>query len=191
MSFQAPMVTGLETHLVKAAKHLLRHLGKHRNHRLIAMPLPPLDRTPLQQHHHHHRLMPSTLHHYHHYHLLLPSLLQCLHRRLLPLPPPPPLLDSLEHSDGMDTFGNTGTLRIPFGTGYANTIKPQENEQSTNVMAVGTSQGFDMAFGLPSPGPSTVDQAPQQQSNSRNPFSKTGTIQASHTPTSSFNHPPI
>ncbi|KAI7898651.1 uncharacterized protein BX663DRAFT_524257, partial [Cokeromyces recurvatus] len=28
--------------------------------------------------------------------------------------------------DGMDTFGNTGNLRIPFGTGFASTLLPQQ-----------------------------------------------------------------
>ncbi|CAO3595160.1 unnamed protein product [Absidia cylindrospora] len=38
------------------------------------------------------------------------------------------LLENRE--DGMDTFGNIGNLRVPFGTGYASTIKPESNQTS-------------------------------------------------------------
>ncbi|CAO3577886.1 unnamed protein product [Absidia cylindrospora] len=70
--------------------------------------------------------------------------------------------------DGMDTFGNTGSLRVPFGTGFANTIKPQENGELAK--AGNTKDGFDAAFGLLSPGLINTDQQQQQQNPSRNPF---------------------
>ncbi|KAI8337457.1 hypothetical protein BC941DRAFT_425313 [Chlamydoabsidia padenii] len=45
--------------------------------------------------------------------------------------------------DGIDTFGNTGSLRIPLGTGFANTIKPQENGEMAKA-GNSTTTGFDV-----------------------------------------------
>ncbi|CAO3644532.1 unnamed protein product [Cunninghamella echinulata] len=63
--------------------------------------------------------------------------------------------------DGMDTFGNTGNLRIPFGSGYASTIKPETNATGNNI--TNTSNG-NTANSSPS-----FSQAFSQQT-SRNPF---------------------
>ncbi|KAF7729882.1 hypothetical protein EC973_003616 [Apophysomyces ossiformis] len=68
--------------------------------------------------------------------------------------------------DGMDTFGNTGNLRIPVGTGFASSMQPQNKNQSANgklndntadLLNLGTSDrpSFSQAF---------------QQQPSRNPF---------------------
>ncbi|ORZ22180.1 hypothetical protein BCR42DRAFT_487768 [Absidia repens] len=70
------------------------------------------------------------------------------------------LLENRE--DGMDTFGNTGNLRVPFGTGYASTLKPESNQargdnndnNTMNNNATG-SPSFSQSFG---------------QQPSRNPF---------------------
>ncbi|ORE06275.1 hypothetical protein BCV72DRAFT_126157 [Rhizopus microsporus var. microsporus] len=34
------------------------------------------------------------------------------------------------YSNGIDTFGNTGNLRIPFGTGFANTLATQHTSNN-------------------------------------------------------------
>ncbi|KAI9278885.1 hypothetical protein BDA99DRAFT_554484 [Phascolomyces articulosus] len=54
---------------------------------------------------------------------------------------PPPVdpryakLNSLlaNRDDGQDTFGNTGNLRIPIGTGFASTIKPETTGKSNST----------------------------------------------------------
>ncbi|KAI9311872.1 hypothetical protein BX666DRAFT_1993378 [Dichotomocladium elegans] len=40
--------------------------------------------------------------------------------------------------DGMDTFGNTGNLRIPVGTGFANSLNAQITGQPTNMRSNST-----------------------------------------------------
>ncbi|KAI8986529.1 hypothetical protein BDB01DRAFT_613804 [Pilobolus umbonatus] len=40
--------------------------------------------------------------------------------------------DGSNRSDGVDTFGNRGNLRIPFSTGYASTLSPNPFEQGIN-----------------------------------------------------------
>ncbi|SAL98194.1 hypothetical protein [Absidia glauca] len=54
--------------------------------------------------------------------------------------------------DGMDTFGNRGNLRVPFGTGYASTLKPEYNQPGTPTQQNTSADSFG------------------QQSPSRNPF---------------------
>ncbi|SAM05431.1 hypothetical protein [Absidia glauca] len=100
--------------------------------------------------------------------------------------------------DGMDTFGNTGSLRVPFGTGFATCIKPQENghsDHAINSAAGGTGtkagQGVDGSFPLASPMASTESHQLQHQyqqphSTSRNPFGGVSGVNGpSFTPTTS------
>lgn len=55
-------------------------------------------------------------------------------------------LDALlaSREDGTDTFGNTGNLRIPVGTGFANSLKPeytgvQRSSSTGNLVDVSSS----------------------------------------------------
>ncbi|KAJ2961509.1 hypothetical protein NQZ79_g3209 [Umbelopsis isabellina] len=72
----------------------------------------------------------------------------------------------LASGEGQDTFGNTGNMRIPVGTGFANSIKwqpPNTNEQknSADLLGLGSesnSSGFS-------------------QNTSRNPFGQASTPQ--------------
>ncbi|CAO3613545.1 unnamed protein product [Cunninghamella blakesleeana] len=69
--------------------------------------------------------------------------------------------------DGMDTFGNTGNLRIPYGTGYASTIKPEATgnniTDASNNNTANSSPSFSQAF---------------TQQTSRNPFGSGNTSQS-------------
>ncbi|KAI8088688.1 uncharacterized protein BX664DRAFT_385306 [Halteromyces radiatus] len=77
--------------------------------------------------------------------------------------------------DGMDTFGNTGNLRIPFGTGYASTLRPEikqtgntngNNNNNNNNNDTSSSSSFSQSFG---------------QQPSRNPFGTGNTSTAATT----------
>ncbi|KAI8342961.1 hypothetical protein BC941DRAFT_410052 [Chlamydoabsidia padenii] len=75
--------------------------------------------------------------------------------------------------DGMDTFGNTGNLRIPYGTGFAGTLKPEVNQtgKSSTTTNPTSSPSFSQSFA---------------QQPSRNPFGA-GNSSPSLTPTSNNN----
>ncbi|ORX53184.1 ENTH-domain-containing protein [Hesseltinella vesiculosa] len=70
--------------------------------------------------------------------------------------------------DGLDTYGNTGTLRIPVGSGFANSMKSQDSNLMANAADNKQRTGFDEAFGLPN---SSATQNPFQQPSS--PFATT------------------
>ncbi|KAG1145755.1 hypothetical protein G6F38_005424 [Rhizopus arrhizus] len=63
----------------------------------------------------------------------------------------------LNREDGMDTFGNTGNLRIPHGTGYANSFNPTTTQQ--NVFDGNNKNNNNSLFSQPI-----------EQQASRNPF---------------------
>ncbi|KAG1350442.1 hypothetical protein G6F62_003271 [Rhizopus arrhizus] len=65
--------------------------------------------------------------------------------------------------DGMDTFGNQGNLRIPYGTGFANSFHLQEN--NTNKELVINGDNATNAFGTVSKNPfgQAVDSKPANQ----------------------------
>ncbi|CAM0141939.1 unnamed protein product [Umbelopsis sp. WA50703] len=77
----------------------------------------------------------------------------------------------LSSGEGQDTFGNTGNMRIPVGTGFANSIKwqpPNTNEQknSADLLGLGSesnSSGFS-------------------QNTSRNPFGQASNAQQWNSP---------
>ncbi|KAI7888783.1 uncharacterized protein EV154DRAFT_516835 [Mucor mucedo] len=66
--------------------------------------------------------------------------------------------------DGMDTFGNTGNLRIPYGTGFASTLVPQSSNK-----AITDSPSFSQPFG----------QQPNRNPFGQSPSTPTGTPQQS------------
>ncbi|KAI9277515.1 hypothetical protein BC943DRAFT_364233 [Umbelopsis sp. AD052] len=74
----------------------------------------------------------------------------------------------LSTGEGSDTFGNTGNLRIPVGSGYANSIKwepanPAEQKNTADLLGLG-SDSSAASFGQPA---------------SRNPFGQSNTQQQS------------
>ncbi|KAG0175397.1 hypothetical protein DFQ30_008789 [Apophysomyces sp. BC1015] len=69
--------------------------------------------------------------------------------------------------DGMDTFGNTGNLRIPFGSGFANSLQPAAgNKTSADLLNIGNGNAA-----TESPSSSFAEAFGQQPS--RNPFGQT------------------
>ncbi|KAI8374207.1 uncharacterized protein BYT42DRAFT_615385 [Radiomyces spectabilis] len=74
--------------------------------------------------------------------------------------------------DGMDTFGNTGNLRIPYGTGFANSLQPQATGQSSATTATGNT-GDLLGLGTDNKSNDSKDSLfsqPFGQQPSRNPF---------------------
>ncbi|ORZ10883.1 hypothetical protein BCR42DRAFT_422258 [Absidia repens] len=85
--------------------------------------------------------------------------------------------------DGMDTFGNVGNLRVPFGTGYASTLKPENQQlgsspslQSTDINTANGTNSNNNTTNSPSSFSQSFGQQP-----SRNPF---GSGNASPSPAS-------
>ncbi|KAI8062151.1 hypothetical protein BC940DRAFT_309257 [Gongronella butleri] len=70
--------------------------------------------------------------------------------------------------DGLDTFGNTGALRVPVGTGFANSIKEDTNMVAQAADSHQHRSEFDEAFGI-STSPATNPKA-QNPFQSNSPF---------------------
>ncbi|KAI9492925.1 hypothetical protein BDB00DRAFT_826181 [Zychaea mexicana] len=88
--------------------------------------------------------------------------------------------------DGMDTFGNTGNLRFPMGSGYANSIKPE----FTGAPNGNTSSSTGDLLNIGNNGNQTQDTSNTQssfadsfgQQASRNPFGQPSPSLAAATP---------
>ncbi|KAG2221014.1 hypothetical protein INT45_009263 [Circinella minor] len=77
--------------------------------------------------------------------------------------------------DGMDTFGNTGNLRFPMGTGYANTIQP-DFTGATNINNNSGSSGDLLNIGNNGNG------AQQNTNNTQSSFADSFSQQTSRNP---------
>ncbi|KAL0091807.1 hypothetical protein J3Q64DRAFT_1725395 [Phycomyces blakesleeanus] len=78
--------------------------------------------------------------------------------------------------DGMDTFGNTGNLRVPYGAGYASTIRPEPTGQSNStadLLNLGGDSGNKE---------SSAFSQPFGQQPSRNPFGQSTSVNATGSP---------